>query len=246
MRIAICDDEEIQLALIGSYASEYINKRNLDICVKKFTEPAALLEYEKENGGSEIYLLDIVMDGISGLELGRRIREYNKQSIIIYLTTAKEYSLDAFGVHAFSYIVKPFEKRRLFDELDKCFTYCIPPKRAEHTITVKTPEQTILISSSKINAVEYLDHRLIFHMSDKNKIAGVTSRKPFDIQAEHVLSLDTFIKTSNCYIVNMENIHSITKRGFRMNNGVEFPITRKYADVKNTFLKIKFGGDDTE
>ncbi len=129
MRIAICDDEEAQLSLIGSYILQYIEDENLNISVKSFREPAELLEYEKSSGGSEIYLLDIVMDGMSGLELGRRIREYNRRAAIIYITTEREFSLDAFSVNAFSYLVKPVEKERLFQELNKCFAYRLPPKK---------------------------------------------------------------------------------------------------------------------
>lgn len=242
MRIAICDDEEIWLASIGGCVTEYIDKENLDISVKGFKNPVELLEYEKENGGSDLYLLDIVMDGMSGLELGRQIRKYNKSSVIIYLTTARDFSLDAFSVHAFSYLVKPVDKKRLFDELDQCFAYRIPPKKEKSVITVKTSEDTMLIASDKINAVEYLDHRLVFHMSDKKEVSGVTSRASFDKQTEYIMGLAEFIKISSCYIVNMKNIVSVTKRGFKMKNGEEFPVTRKYTDAKDMFLKYKFGG----
>lgn len=240
MRITICDDEEKQLVLIEEYVLQYIKKENFDIYVKSYRNPADLLEYEKRRDGSEIYLLDIVMDGMSGLELGRQIREYNKRAIIIYLTTAREFSLDAFSVNAFSYLVKPFKKERLFEELNKCVEYCLPPKKEEHIITVKTAEEIIPIATNKINAVEYLDHRLIYHKTDNSKIESISAREPFDKQAADMLELDIFIKCANCYLVNMKNIRSVTVRGFKMKNGSEFPITRKYAAARDLFLKYKF------
>ena len=239
MKISICDDEADQLALIGEYVSQYIEEEKLDIEAVKFTSPSELLEYEKENGGSEVYILDIVMDGMSGIELGQRIRGYNKRSIIMYLTTAKEYSLDAFSVHAFSYLVKPVDKERLFDELDKCFTYCIPPKEEDSMITVRTAEGIIPLEVSKINAVEYIDHRLVFHMDGSDNIECLTSRETFDSQAEEVIACDWFIKSADCYLVNMKNILSVTTRGFKMKNGAEFPVTRKYADAKIKFMNVK-------
>ncbi len=239
MRIAICDDEEAQLSLIGSYVSQYIENENLNISVKSFREPAELLEYEKVGGGSEIYLLDIVMDGMSGLELGRRIREYNRRAAIIYLTTEREFSLDAFSVNAFSYLVKPFEKERLFQELSKCFEYRLPPRKKESIIAVKTAEGTMLIAAAKINAVEYVDHRLVYHLTDNSKIESITAREPFDKQAADIIRLDIFVKSANCYLVNMKNILSVTTHGFKMKNGSEFPITRKYAAAKDIFLRYK-------
>lgn len=241
MRITVCDDEEAQLALIIGYVSQYIENENLNIDVKKFTQPDELLKYEKQNGGSEIYLLDIVMDGMSGLELGSFIRKYNKRAVIIYLTNAKEFSLDAFSVNAFSYLVKPFEKEKLFLELDKCFDYCLPPKKEEPIITIKTADGAIPITLNKINAIEYFDHRLIYHIMDNNKIMSIMSREPFDKQARDIIDYDTFVKSAECYFVNMRNILSVTAKGFKMTDGSEFPITRKYATAKEMFLKYKFG-----
>lgn len=239
MKISICDDEEKQLALIVGYVSEYINGRKSDVEIEKFTNPADLLEHEQNTGGSEIYLLDIVMDGMSGLELGQRIREYNERAVIIYLTTAKEFSLDAFSVNAFSYLVKPFEKEKLFLELDKCFKYYTPPQKEEAVVTIKTSDGVIPVAISKINAVEYLDHRLIYNLTDGDKIEGVCQKAPFDIQAEELLRIGAFVKTSNCYLVNEDNIMTVTSHGFKMKNGTEYPITRKYADAKIKFLNAK-------
>lgn len=242
MKIAICDDEQAQLSLIKSYVAQYIENESLDITVQGFCEPQALLAYEKQNGGSDLYLLDIVMDSMSGLELGRRIREYNKRSVIIYLSSAKEFSLEAFSVHAFSYLVKPVDKERLFDELDKCMEFCLPPKKKEHIITIKTAEGAIPLAAKQINAVEYFDHRLIYHRTDNGKIESISAREPFDKQAAELLALRIFVKCANSYIVNMQNILCLTTRGVRMKNGAEFPITRKYAAAKDLFLKYKFEG----
>lgn len=239
MKISICDDEKIQLELICDYTAEYINNRKIDVKIEKFESPAELLEHEQNLGVSEIYLLDIVMDGMSGLELGHRIREYNERAVIIYLTTASKFSLDAFSVNAFSYLVKPFEKEKLFSELDKCFRYHIPPQKEETVIIVKTSDGEVPVGLSKMNAVEYRDHRLIYALTDKREIGGVCNKEPFDVQAEELLATGAFVKTANCYLVNMDNIMTVTAHGFKMKNGSEYPITRKYSEAKIKFLNAK-------
>lgn len=240
MRITLCDDEEKELALITAYTSEYVQKEKLDIQVKEFQNPRALLDYEYQHDGSVIYLLDIVMDAMSGLELAQRLREFNKRALIIFLTTAREFSLEAFSVHAFSYLLKPPDKDRLFAEFDKCFTYCLPLKKEEPVITVKTAEGFVPLRPEQINAVEYSDHRLVYHLHDNRRIEGVSSRERFDTQAAEIAGLASFIKCASSYFVNMRNIVSISHQCFKMKNGAEFPITRKYAAAKDIFLKYKF------
>ena len=102
-----------------------------------------------------------------------KIREYNQRAMIIYLTTASDFSLEAFEVHAFSYLVKPFKKEKLFSELDQCIKLHIPSQKKTAVITVKTSEGTILLPLNKINVVEYYDHRLIYHTEDRKKIASI-------------------------------------------------------------------------
>lgn len=240
MRITLCDDEPNQLSTIKGYIDQYIKKsdRNLEAVV--FSDPKELLSFEEQKGGSEIYLLDIVMEELSGLELGRKIREYNKRAAIIFLTSAKDYSLEAFSVHAFSYLLKPIDKDKLFDELDKCIRYYVPPQKEEIKITVRTAEGVMPLGISKINAVEYFDHRLVFHLTAGERIEGVYQKSPFDIQVKELLPFDSFIKCSNSYFVNRENIALANARSFKMKNGEEYPITRKYSDAKIKFLNGKF------
>lgn len=240
MRITICDDEEKHLAQIAAYTSEYLKKQNLDITLKEFISPHELLNYEYINGGSTIYLLDIVMEGMSGLELAQRLREYNHKALIIFLTTAREFSLEAFSVHAFSYLLKPLDKAALFAEFDKCFTYCLPLQKPEIVITVKTAEGLIPLRLEQINAVEYSEHHLVYHLVDNRQIAGLSSRENFDKQATEIAAIETFIKCASSFFVNMKNILSVSHQCFKMKNGAKFPITRKYAATKDVFLKYKF------
>ncbi len=97
------------------------------------------------------------------------------------------------------------------------------------------------IAIGKINAVEYINHRLIYHLTDNSKIESISARAPFDIQAEDIIELHLFVKCADCYLINMKNILSVTARGFKMRNGSEFPVTRKYAGARDLFLKYKFG-----
>ncbi len=121
---------------------------------------------------------------------------------------------------------------------------CIPSaaEKKESIVTVKTAEGTMHIAAVKINAVEYADHRLVYHLTDNSKIEGITAREPFDKQAADIIKSDIFVKSANCYLVNMKNILSVTARGFKMKNGAEFPVTRKYAAAKDIFLRYIFRG----
>lgn len=242
MRITICDDEPLYLAQVSGYVAGYIEKKGLDVAVVEFTSPSALLDYEGENGGSRIYLLDILMEGIDGVELGRRIRSYNPDAFILYLTTSREFALEAYCVHPASYLLKPVQPERLYEELERCLAELLPAERTVPVIAVKTAGGLVPLSLDRVDAVEYYDHRLVYHLTDGGRVERVTSRESFDLQAREFTPYGEFVKTASSYFVNLDNVLSIAPHGFRMKSGEEFPITKKYIAAKEAFLRHKFGG----
>ncbi|MFB5761968.1 response regulator [Paenibacillus medicaginis] len=55
----------------------------------------------------DVAFLDVEMPKMNGLELAQNINELSKQTQIVFTTAYKEYALDAFGVQALDYILKP-------------------------------------------------------------------------------------------------------------------------------------------
>lgn len=243
MRITVCDDEPLYLTQVADLVRGYLAKKGLDMAVAEFTDPAELLKTEEADGGSQIYLLDILMEGLDGLELGRRIRAYNPDAFLLYLTSSKEFALEAYRVHPASYLLKPVQPERLYEELELCLAALLPPERAACVIAVKTADGLIPLSLACVNAVEYYDHRLVYHLTDGSQVERVSARESFDLQAREFTACAPFVKTASSYFVHLDNVLSISPHGFRMKNGEEFPITKKYIAAKDAFLRHKFGGD---
>jgi two-component system LytT family response regulator len=66
----------------------------------------------------ELLFLDIKMPGMSGLELGRSLRS-ERPPYIIFTTAYTQYAVDAFSVDAVDYLLKPFDRERFTQALDK-------------------------------------------------------------------------------------------------------------------------------
>ena len=233
MKIIICDDEPSELNIIYTYIKEYINERQFDIAVKKYSSPTALLEFEKNNNSDTLYILDIVMPETNGIELGREIRKNNKKAVIIYLTTSKEFMLDAFSVKAFTYLIKPFDKSELFSELDQYFENVQKPVKR---IIIKNNDGALVLPINDIIAVEYSNHRLIYHLTENRKTYGIYQKKPFDAQTESLMELGIFVKISASYLINMKNVRIITKNEFIMTDESTYKISRKYADARKRYI----------
>lgn len=236
IQLVFCDDDPGDLKIFRESADDYINQRGLFGETFCFSSPEEVLMFS-ENGGDEnivtVYLFDVIMRGMDGIELGRKIRERDRSSAIIYISTSREYSLDAFSVRAFSYIIKPFSPEKLFSELDECLSLT---DSAPRTFPIKAVDGTVYLELSEIIAVEYLNHRLIFHMADRTKIESAYRREPFDVQAVELMQTGFFLKVSASYLVNYRNIQGVKSDEFVMSNGSQYKITRKYASVRQRYI----------
>lgn len=221
IQLVLCDDNIADLEVLRKSADEYIKQRGFCGETVCFSSPADILRFSENNcaGNITVYLLDVIMPGVDGIELGRKIREHDKSSAIIYISASREYSLDAFSVRAFSYLIKPFTCDKLFLELDECLDRIAS---APQTLSIKTAEGMVILELPEIIAVEYLNHRLIFHLVNGVKIESAYRRQPFDIQAEEIMQTGAFLKVSASYLVNYKNIQGVKADEFVMRNGSQY------------------------
>ena len=76
LKLCICDDQPGDLERLEGFTAEFFQSRpDLPALVETFRSPFDLLERLEEKGGFDIYLLDILMPHLSGLELARKLRE---------------------------------------------------------------------------------------------------------------------------------------------------------------------------
>jgi two-component system, NtrC family, response regulator HydG len=104
LRILIVDDEPIVRKSLGSWFEEEGYTVNVAASGRETLEKLTQEEWD-------IYLLDIKMPGMDGLELQRRIKEINPQATVIIMTAyaSVETAVEAMKHGAYDYIVKPFE-----------------------------------------------------------------------------------------------------------------------------------------
>lgn len=66
----------------------------------------------------DVVLMDVRMPRMSGLEAARHISEFEKPPAVIFTTAYSEHALDAFGAHAFGFLLKPVQTRKLIEALE--------------------------------------------------------------------------------------------------------------------------------
>ena len=112
MNIALVDDMPRELSRLSGIIEEYAAEHQLPVELVTFDSAEALLKAYRPLQYTLIFM-DIYMDGMTGVEAVKKIRETDKETLIVFLTTSSDHAFDALTVHAYQYILKVPEKETL-------------------------------------------------------------------------------------------------------------------------------------
>lgn len=101
-------------------------------------------ELLNSDGRVDIAFLDVEMPGITGITVGKRLKEKYPYAKIFILTSYSDYLDEAMRFHVFRYLSKPVDKKRLFRNMkDALYQLSIDTRE----VSIETKEQTVMISS---------------------------------------------------------------------------------------------------
>lgn len=138
LRIALCDDEADKLRETAALVQRYFQARpSVSGQVEAFQSGGELIARVQEPRGFDIYILDILMPGLSGIDAARKLRQLGDGGEIIYITNSNDFAADSYEVRAFSYLLKPVDEARLFKVLDGAVEKL--ERRRSSAVMVNTP-----------------------------------------------------------------------------------------------------------
>ena len=197
--------------------------------IKVYNSGDDLLEgYDKY---TDIILLDIQMDGLDGMETARKIREFDDNVEIIFITSFVEYALEGYEVNAYRYLLKPVKDENLRTSLINCLNDRNFVKRS---IVIKEGDTRIKISLKDIMYIEVQGNDITVHtLKDTYRTKGTMSNFETEINS------NMFVRCHKSYLVNLEYIKSIKRYTSILVNDEEVPLSRnKYKEIKDRFFEM--------
>ena len=237
LTLCICDDSPEDTTQIRALADRFVQEHpELGLRTEFFSSPFDLLEHLDEKGGFDLYLLDILMPHMKGIELARRIRERGEPAELIFLTISREYALDAFEVDASGYLVKPvgWEKfqRALLASVHRLGGAEVP------SFLLRTKAGLRKILFRELVMVESFDHDRVCTLSDHSRavtadtLSSLMERLSFDPR---------FFSPHRAYIINLEHITALNGPSVTLSTDRCVPVSRpKLAALKKAYMDFLF------
>ena len=109
LQIAVVDDERNIISEITQKLEQYFSEQSVLYRVHPFENGQDFLAHEQT---FDIIFLDIRLDGLSGMDVAKTLRQGGVKSSIIFITVLHEYVYDAFEVEASDFLLKPLNDLR--------------------------------------------------------------------------------------------------------------------------------------
>ena len=211
--VAICEDERYILEELRRKVEKYINRKSLDASIKTFTSGEELLKAKKK---FDIILLDLMLPGIDGLEVARQI---SCRSRIIFVTSYREYAVEAFDANAVHYLVKPVTEERLFSALDRAVNQT--EQMDNQSLTLMKSGKTQVIFIRDILYCEVFNHQVRIHT-----VHGTYDYFGTLDMLETKLD-ERFFRCHRSFVVNMSCVAGQEKGVAILTNGEKIFISRR-------------------
>lgn len=240
MRVAICEDDRLQAGWLEESVRGYFEKNGGGVDIVRFDSGFSLVEHF-EQGASRIdlVLLDIVMPGMSGIEAAHAIREVDEQVPIILTTSSREYALDAFGIEAMAYLIKPVDRNKLYRQLDKL---CAQRRREEGELSIHSRRKVYRVPLHAVCYIEKADRKTVVYLHDGRQLECFEAVKQFK---QRLAQCPQFISPHQSYLVNMDYVVLVdqARREVEMQGGAKIPVARDRLRQMLDAMIEKLGGE---
>ncbi|HVW86904.1 MAG TPA: LytTR family DNA-binding domain-containing protein [Bryobacteraceae bacterium] len=208
-----------------------------------------------ENARPDILFLDVQMPELDGFEVIQALTK--AKPLIIFTSAYDEYALRAFEVHAFDYLLKPFDGRRLIESLHRAkarirqersgssddrllelFESLSRARRSPDRIAVRNNGRVVFVKLEEIDWIEASDNYVCLHCARETHVVRETMS-----ELEARLDPAQFLRVHRSAIVNLDRIKELQPwfRGdYRviLRDGTELTLTKNHREKLESRLLL--------
>ena len=212
IKISIVDDDEAFVIHMKNKVEQYCKVTQTACQIRTFSKPQLFYYELDEKMHYDICFLDIEMPEINGIKLAEKLREYDKNTYIVFTTSYFEFAAHGYSLKAFDFIQKSLLDEKLNLTLESIL---LEIKRTENKFYCI--ETDVRLQRIKYKEIIYLyksnKNTVIVSMEDEIQV-----RKPLQTVFQE-LNSEEFIWVERGYIINLEHIMGMNGRDIRLRDG---------------------------
>ena len=212
----------------------------------------------------DVVFLDVQMPGLTGFEVARRLLVLDAPPQLVFVTAFDQYAVDAFGVNAVDYVLKPVDADRLEQTLERLRQRLAPqpsappmplsPAELEQVIeavharqgrrdqlAIRVGERFILVQAEEVVHASLVDESIIVATAT---MSGTSNYRTLD-ELQTRLDPAVFWRVHRSHLVNITKIKEIVpwfSRNYMLKmkdaKVTEIPVSRSQTKRLREYLQL--------
>ena len=229
LRLAVCDDEPAFCAQAAEWTREILQQEGLEADIDRFDSARALLDAMDAGTAYDVLLLDVMMDGMDGMDLAAALRARGQALPIIFISSNREMALRGYEVSAARYLAKPLDRQKLREAL----LYCCRSISADEALLLPVADGHRRVQPAAILYAETYGRgiRVVLedgHLESRMRISELAAMLP---SAQ-------FVFCHRTVLVNLNAVTSIRYCELELTSGAHLPISKyRLSDLRAQLLR---------
>lgn len=211
----------------------------------------------------DLLFLDVQMPGLTGFEVARRLIEADLLPHLVFVTAFDQYAVDAFGVNAVDYLLKPVDASRLEQALDRvrkrfaseqATRLPLSPADLERVVeavsarqgrrdqlAIRTGDKFVLVQADEVIHASLVDEAIVVVT---HTVSGTSNYRTLD-ELSARLDPAVFWRVHRSHLVNITKIKEIVpwfSRNYLLKmkdpKGTEIPVSRTQTRRLREYLQL--------
>ena len=169
-----------------------------------------------------VVFLDILMNGLNGLETARQLRKTSPEVLLVFVTTEADYAIEGYEVEAAGFLIKEtaYQKSRLIRLMNRLQQRL----QQDEILDFSDHNVSIQLVIKEILYIEVLDHQMVFHIkkgdtySLRMTMEEIKARLPQD---------GRFFECHRGILINLDAVSALKGQVVLMENSDTLPVSRR-------------------
>ncbi len=225
-RFAVCDDNPADIQYVVSLINNWSKKSNTPFQIETYPSAEAFLFAYEDDNGVDVLFLDIEMNGMSGVELAKRLRATGAKLQIVFITGYMDYIEQGYDVEALHYLLKPVTQEKLETVLERAMERL---GARGNVLVLSWGGSMVRLPLDEIRYLEVMKNYVTVHAGETYSVKRTLRELEEELD-------DSFYKIHRSYVVNLRFVKKVTKTAVTLKESEELPLSRKAYEGLNRAL----------
>ena len=221
MRIAMYDDEPIILNELQRFCTACFESAGISPTWMISSDPNQFLS-DLEAFSPELILLDIDMPRLSGFDIASELLRRNIHALLIFVTNQESLVYETFQYKPFDFV----RKGRYHEDLKRVLLRATQELSKETDLfTFRSGNVSVRLSFSEITHIESEGNYVKIYTCDNSYSYRSTMK-----EMQERFETQGFVRIHKGFLVNCKAVHLLHTDNVTLENGIQLPIGRAWAD----------------